>query len=77
VLRTKLQAANTALESVATASAQKGKKLRKRAGADLRAASTHAAHAAKAKNAKRHVSASCAATIASLTQQLTQELSSP
>jgi hypothetical protein len=76
-LRTKLQAANTALGSVATARAQKGKKLRKRAVADLRAASTHAAHAAKAKKAKRHVSASCAATIASLTQQLTQELSSP
>jgi hypothetical protein len=76
-LRAKLTAANAALGSATTATGRKGKKLRTRAVGNLRAASARAARAVKAKNAGRHVSASCAGTIAGLTGQLVQEIASP
>jgi hypothetical protein len=73
----KLNAANAALGSATTAAGRKGKKLRKRAVGNLRAASARAARAVKAKNAGQHVSASCAGTIAGLTSQLVQEIAGP
>ncbi|HXJ32981.1 MAG TPA: hypothetical protein VMS22_03000 [Candidatus Eisenbacteria bacterium] len=73
-VRTKLEAADTALGSVTSATGKKANKLRKRAVADLRAAGSRAARAVNAKNAARHVSASCAATITSLTGEVTQEI---
>ena len=76
-LRAKLNAANAALGSATTATGRKGKKLRKRAVGNLRAASARTARAVKAKNAGRHVSASCAGTIAGLTGQLVQEIAGP
>jgi len=76
-LRAKLNAANAALGSATTATSRKGKKLRKRAVGNLRAAGARAARAVKAKNAGRHVSASCAGTITGLTGQLVQEIVSP
>jgi hypothetical protein len=44
---------------------------------DLRATSARATRANKTKNAARHLSSACAATIANLTGQLAHEIASP
>ena len=72
-LRAKLQAASTALGSAAIATGRKLRKLTHRATSDLSAVTAKAKHAAKAKNAKKHVSATCAATL----EQLVSQISGP
>jgi hypothetical protein len=76
-VRAKLEAADAALGSAATAPGRRAKKLRRRAVADLRAAGIRAARATRTKNTARHVSASCAATIANLTGTLAQDIRGP
>ncbi len=76
-LRAKLEAASTALGSAATATGRKLRKLTHHATSDVSAVTARAAHAAKAKNPHRHVSATCAATLEQLGSELAHGIAGP
>jgi len=73
-LRAKLEAASKALGSATTATGRKERKLVHRATSDLSAVMTRAKQVAKTKNAHRHISAACAATVEQLVGEAVREI---